>query len=281
MIVTGTLKSRIAHPEGAAGIAGLLKVVSQLRGASMYSNLHLSKCNPMIDLEGFTTLLPSQFGLLTADASLCVGLSSFGFSGTNSHAVLGAPQAHMSAHTIIQLQSTVQYQQAVFMWWDFSGNAAKSTALPGLTTGNLERDSQMTWGHSQEIVPSGIVALEYYAPNLCCSVADVEQLHNCPGRYTVGRGQQHIGFCSDDEDTVSMAMTVFERLVCSCEMPLTQIGRLEVGTESQVDRAKSVKSFLMTFFEAEGLHNVEGVDTYNVSSNYCARYHLLLYSSTH
>ena len=58
-------------------------------------------------------------------------------------------------------------------------------------------------------------------------------------------------------------MTVFERLVQRCELALTQIGRLEVGTESQVDRAKSVKSFLMAFFQDEGLHNVEGTDTYN------------------
>lgn len=60
-----------------------------------------------------------------------------------------------------------------------------------------------------------------------------------------------------------MALTVFEQLVQSSEVVLPQIGRLEVGTESQVDRAKSVKSFLMSFFEASGLHNVEGVDTYN------------------
>ena len=105
--------------------------------------------------------------------------------------------------------------------------------------------------------------MEYYAPNLCCSVAGIEQLHSCPGRYTVGRGQQHIGFTSGNEDTVSMAMTVFEKLVKRCELPLTQIGRLEVGTESQVDRAKSVKSFLMAFFQDEALHSVEGADTYN------------------
>ena len=60
-----------------------------------------------------------------------------------------------------------------------------------------------------------------------------------------------------------MAMTVFDRLLNSCKLPLAEIGRLEVGTESQVDRAKSVKSFLMSFFEDDGLHNVEGVDTYN------------------
>ncbi|EGB04073.1 hypothetical protein AURANDRAFT_33112, partial [Aureococcus anophagefferens] len=37
----------------------------------------------------------------------------------------------------------------------------------------------------------------------------------------------------------------------------------EVGTESAVDRGKSTKSFLMSFFEADDNHGVEGVDTFN------------------
>ena len=60
-----------------------------------------------------------------------------------------------------------------------------------------------------------------------------------------------------------MAMTAFERLVSAYGLSVAQIGRLEVGTESQVDRAKSTKSFLMAFFQEDELHNVEGLDTYN------------------
>ena len=43
----------------------------------------------------------------------------------------------------------------------------------------------------------------------------------------------------------------------------TSIGRLEVGTETLLDKSKSVKSVLMQLFEASGNHNVEGVDTVN------------------
>jgi hydroxymethylglutaryl-CoA synthase len=41
------------------------------------------------------------------------------------------------------------------------------------------------------------------------------------------------------------------------------IGRLEVGTESNPDRAKSIKSFLMTLFAASGNKNVSGTDCVN------------------
>ncbi|EGB04292.1 hypothetical protein AURANDRAFT_8787, partial [Aureococcus anophagefferens] len=42
-----------------------------------------------------------------------------------------------------------------------------------------------------------------------------------------------------------------------------ELGRLEVGTESAVDRGKSIKSFLMSLFEADDHHSVEGLDTFN------------------
>ena len=68
---------------------------------------------------------------------------------------------------------------------------------------------------------------------------------------------------SDDEDTVSLALSSLGRLLCSCELAFTEIERLEVGTESAVDRGKSTKSFLMSLFESNDHHSVEGVDTFN------------------
>ena len=103
----------------------------------------------------------------------------------------------------------------------------------------------------------GIIAFEYYCPNLCISASALEDFHNCKGQYT------NMTFCSDDEDAVSMAMTSLSRLMQRCGLSYVDIGRLEVGTESQVDRAKSIKSFLMTLFEQQGCYDVLGADTYN------------------
>lgn len=41
------------------------------------------------------------------------------------------------------------------------------------------------------------------------------------------------------------------------------IGRLEVGTETIIDKSKSVKSCLMQLFEESGNTDVEGIDTTN------------------
>jgi len=60
-----------------------------------------------------------------------------------------------------------------------------------------------------------------------------------------------------------MALSSLSRLLRQCELAFDEICRLEVGTESAVDRGKSTKSFLMALFEGDDHHSVEGIDTIN------------------
>jgi hydroxymethylglutaryl-CoA synthase len=83
------------------------------------------------------------------------------------------------------------------------------------------------------------------------------------GKYTVGLGQTRMGFCSDREDINSLCLTTLDRLVSKHGLSYSQIGRLEVGTETLIDKSKSVKSVLMKLFEESGNSDVEGVDSTN------------------
>ncbi|KAH8061319.1 hypothetical protein JL720_13428 [Aureococcus anophagefferens] len=104
----------------------------------------------------------------------------------------------------------------------------------------------------------GASAIDYYAPSLCVAASALEAFHGCAGRYTVGRGQDRATACGDDEDAVSLGATALASLLARCRLGTGEIGRLEVGTESAVDRGKSIKSFLMALF---GDHrDVEGAD---------------------
>lgn len=47
------------------------------------------------------------------------------------------------------------------------------------------------------------------------------------------------------------------------EIPYTAIGRLEVGTETIIDKSKSVKSTIMQLFTDSGNTDIEGLDTTN------------------
>ena len=132
-----------------------------------------------------------------------------------------------------------------------------------LREGCLRPSDAPTSNPSQSCSDPGVLTFEYYCPSHCTSVVELEEYHGCKGQYTVGRGQESVTFCGDDEDTVSIAKSALTRLMMRCELNYEEIGRLEVGTESQVDRAKSIKSFLMEQFEAQGVFDVKVVDTYN------------------
>ena len=60
-----------------------------------------------------------------------------------------------------------------------------------------------------------------------------------------------------------MALTTLSSLLRKYSIDPKNIGRLEVGTETILDKSKSVKSVLMQLFEESGNFNVEGIDTVN------------------
>jgi NAD(P)-dependent dehydrogenase (short-subunit alcohol dehydrogenase family) len=86
-LILGAVKSNIGHLEGAAGVAGLTKMIMAMKHRALPPNLHLKNMNPNIDLEDFPVLMPAKVEEWNASV-LRAGISSFGFSGTNAHAIL-------------------------------------------------------------------------------------------------------------------------------------------------------------------------------------------------
>ncbi|EGF77294.1 hypothetical protein BATDEDRAFT_33695 [Batrachochytrium dendrobatidis JAM81] len=110
----------------------------------------------------------------------------------------------------------------------------------------------------------GIHAIEVYFPKKCVDQAQLEQFDGVSsGKYTIGLGQTKMAFCDDREDINSMCLTVVKSLMDKYNVSYSQIGRLEVGTETIIDKSKSVKSVLMQLFVESGNSNVEGIDTTN------------------
>ena len=83
------------------------------------------------------------------------------------------------------------------------------------------------------------------------------------GKYTKGLGQTNMAFVGDREDIVSVALTATQNFLEKYNVDPTTIGHLEVGTETIIDKAKSVKSYLMELFARSGNADVEGVDCVN------------------
>lgn len=64
-------------------------------------------------------------------------------------------------------------------------------------------------------------------------------------------------------DIYSISLTTLSSLLRKYNVDPKSVGRLEVGTETLLDKSKSVKSVLMQLFAPHGNTNIEGVDNVN------------------
>eukprot|EP01032_Pedospumella_encystans_P032406 gene32406-36585_t len=110
----------------------------------------------------------------------------------------------------------------------------------------------------------GILAMEVYFPSSYVTQTDLEVAFGVSaGKYTIGLGQESMAFTGDQEDINSVALTVVHNLLEKYSISPSEIGRLEIGTESLVDKSKSTKTVLMKLFEESGNTNIEGATVVN------------------
>src|SRR5436305_10132717 len=94
----GSVKSNIGHAESASGIAGLTKVLLQMRYGQLVPTLHAEVLNPHIDFEATPFVVQRELSawqrplLPGTDEGKGVprraGISSFGAGGSNAHVIL-------------------------------------------------------------------------------------------------------------------------------------------------------------------------------------------------
>jgi hydroxymethylglutaryl-CoA synthase len=110
----------------------------------------------------------------------------------------------------------------------------------------------------------GVLAVEAHFPAFAVDQAALER-HNgvSTGKYTLGLGQLAMAFPGDREDVNALALTAVARLLDKYDVDPRAVGRLEVGTETLADKAKSTKTVLMSLFEPHGNTDVDGATTIN------------------
>lgn len=87
----GSVKSNIGHCESAAGIAGLTKVLLQMRNRQLVPSLHSETLNPGIDFDATPFSVQRRVETWERPAGArgrLAGLSSFGAGGSNAHLIL-------------------------------------------------------------------------------------------------------------------------------------------------------------------------------------------------
>ena len=89
-LLVGSVKTNIGHTEAAAGMAGLIKTLLALEHRRIPANLHLRERHEEIRWDDLRVEIPVQPRDWPVDAPLYAGVSSFGITGTNAHAVIAA-----------------------------------------------------------------------------------------------------------------------------------------------------------------------------------------------
>jgi polyketide synthase PksM len=130
----GSVKSNIGHCATAAGIAGLIKLLLAVQHKQLPPTINFEQLNEHIELKDSPFYVNSrlQEWELKGGSRRQAAISSFGFSGTNAHVVMGeyvAPQTVKPAVRVVtqdtkimvplSARTAVQLKQKACDLWDF------------------------------------------------------------------------------------------------------------------------------------------------------------------
>lgn len=89
----GSVKTNIGHLESAAGLAGLHKIVLQMRNGMLVPSLHADRLNPHIDWDRLAVRVQRSLEPVRLAEGQAMALSAFGAGGANAHVIVTpAPQ---------------------------------------------------------------------------------------------------------------------------------------------------------------------------------------------
>ncbi len=188
-LLVGSVKTNIGHLEAAAGVAGLIKVVLSLQHGRIPPHLHFEQPNPHIPWDQMPVKIVDHVTEWPQPGVRIAGVSAFGMSGTNAHAVLeSAPEPtgqaasnHAAANGGSRLQPSSNGSQR-------SATAAGATKTQDGGNGSEESTAQH---HLLTLSGKSTEAVEQLAGRLNDWLDQHPDANLADVCYTTGAGRKH------------------------------------------------------------------------------------------
>ncbi|MCJ1384592.1 hypothetical protein MMC17_007710 [Xylographa soralifera] len=144
----GAVKGNIGHLEGAAGIAGLIKTILILEKGIIPPNTNFERTNSHIDADFLNIQFPLSSTAWPRSGLRRASINSFGFGGTNSHAVVDDAYGYLSLRNL-------QGNHCTLRILDQSKDADKVVEKDSLflTNGYCHHESSVSDLHKIEVTP--------------------------------------------------------------------------------------------------------------------------------
>eukprot|EP00058_Branchiostoma_floridae_P003512 XP_002589000.1 hypothetical protein BRAFLDRAFT_87472 [Branchiostoma floridae] len=126
----GSVKSNFGHAEGAAGVAGVIKLALMISKAQIPRVVHFSSPNPDIHFDALNIKVPSTLLQWEGKGTRLAGCSSFGFGGANAHLILERPPTP-DLHPALENSGKVNANH-------FTGGTERETKTIMLLSGNTK-----------------------------------------------------------------------------------------------------------------------------------------------
>jgi acyl transferase domain-containing protein len=115
------VKPNVGHTEGAAGLAGLIKVVMCLESAVIPAVTGLKQVNPELHLSEWNIKLPGENLPWPEAGPRRASVNSFGFGGANAHVILEDALHYLASCRLQGTHLTVSFPKSAF-------NSSRSTS---------------------------------------------------------------------------------------------------------------------------------------------------------
>jgi acyl transferase domain-containing protein len=135
-LYVGSAKTNFGHIESGSGLLGLVKAALSLHHEVIFPSVNFERLNPRIDLSAADVVVPTSAVAWPTDGSpRMAGVNSFGYSGTDAHAVLAEavrparPAAPARPYDLLVLsaKSVESLEQLADRWGSFLSRAEPQT----------------------------------------------------------------------------------------------------------------------------------------------------------